>query len=140
MCLSMYFLPEKFLCLIYWIFSYFYISLQHAFCPSQVNKIPYGIGTKTICISSDQELSISSLKCFWYKPTHSCWLIVCYNAIYLTLDKYTPEHWLVPSSIIIMSVIVSFHAFCSYVWSEKKKCFMIVSHNFCLKEKEMVLT
>ena len=57
---------------------------------------------------------------FWYKPTHSCSLIGCCNAIYLTLEMYRPEHWLIPSSLVIMCMIVSFHAFCPYVLSEKK--------------------
>ena len=58
---------------------------------------------------------------------------------YLTLDMYRPEHRLIPLSLIIMCMIVSFHAFCPYVLSEKK-CFMTVLHNFCLKEKEVVST
>ena len=121
MCVSMYFSPDKVLCLIYWIFFCFDTWIQRAFCPSRGNKNPYGKNTKTLRISIGKELFIKALKCFWCKPSHSSSLIGCYNAIYVTLDKIQIRRLVQPQNpIIIMCMIVSCCIFCPYVLSEKK--------------------
>ena len=121
MCVSMYFSPDKVLCLIYWIFFCFDTWIQHTFCPSWGNENPYGSDTKTLCISIGKELFMKPYKCFWYKPSHSSSLIGCYNAIYVTLDKIQIRRLVQPQNpIIIMCMIVSCCIFCPYVLSEKK--------------------